>query len=196
MAEKGETKIVAIITILIILISIGFGGCFEEEKHEDGNKEIFHYEIEVINTKPINYTIYFPVPLISRHNHPNIDFPTKLMDELSIEYGEANYIINETKNGFALIIISNQSFKIKGHREIINGEINEDDYVFGYLSMKNGNKGNSPYWIYFNSSSNQSVLLNFESYWRSIPEDCESFEYQLIEYGAKIGWQSIELRKF
>jgi hypothetical protein len=43
MAEKGETKIIAIFTICIMLISIGLSGCVEE----DGGDwdEVYYYEL-------------------------------------------------------------------------------------------------------------------------------------------------------
>ena len=39
MAEKGGTKILVIITIIIVLLSIGFSGCVEEGKEEDKDEE-------------------------------------------------------------------------------------------------------------------------------------------------------------
>ena len=38
MAEKGETKIFAIITICIMLVSIGFAGCIEDDENNEKNK--------------------------------------------------------------------------------------------------------------------------------------------------------------
>jgi hypothetical protein len=40
MVKKSETKILAIISICIILLTIGFSGCFDNEKSENDQKEM------------------------------------------------------------------------------------------------------------------------------------------------------------
>lgn len=67
MAEKGETRILGIFVICIILISISFSGCVEEKNNESKNSnDIKHAspdEVELIlefdnTTIPKNYTSF------------------------------------------------------------------------------------------------------------------------------------------
>jgi hypothetical protein len=66
MAEKGETKIVVIVSIIIILLSISFSGCFEEEKEDESyslNVTIYNlsehsHKIDIIIENSKNLTIF------------------------------------------------------------------------------------------------------------------------------------------
>lgn len=174
--------------ILLFLLS---NGCVDKEK----NTELFHYEIEVKTLSSDNFIIFYPIPLISRDIHPDEGKPSKLMDEILVEYGTVQYSINKTEYGYALVLTSNESFKVIAHREIIDNEINENDYIFGNLSMQSGEKSYSPYWIYFNSTSSHSITINSNSYWRTDPEDCEIFKWKLEEFQPRCGWQTIEFER-
>jgi hypothetical protein len=50
---KGGTKIIAFVTICIILLSISFSGCFEEDKEKDDDDKQY-LGIEIIDVKLVN----------------------------------------------------------------------------------------------------------------------------------------------
>ncbi len=182
-------KRITIFFISFLTISLPFFCCCI---HKNDTIESFHYEIEVTTDNSEDYILYFPVPLLSRDNHPDEGKPTKLMNEMIVEYGTVQYSINDTIYGYAIEIKSNDNFKIMAHREIVNNEIDENDYVFGNFSMQSGDKNYSPYWIYFNSSLNQSIQIDFLCYWRSDPDDSEKYEWELNNYQPITGWQKQE----
>lgn len=61
MVEKGEKKILAIVTIIIVLISIGFSGCVEEEKDEGENDKIKDAESNDLQLEIEQYKDFEPV---------------------------------------------------------------------------------------------------------------------------------------
>jgi hypothetical protein len=65
MAEKGETKIMAIITICVILLSISFSGCVGDDEKDDDNNYKFNnrFRIQILTDIIDNYTLIVPVPI-------------------------------------------------------------------------------------------------------------------------------------
>ena len=106
MAEKGENKIIAIITICIILITISFIGCLDEGG-EDGEKKDGK-EKTTKNQPPIIELIYPKNPSSTLHGY-HIDVEWNATDpdndtlEISIMYWDKNewkiIVENETNDG-------------------------------------------------------------------------------------------------
>jgi hypothetical protein len=80
MAEKGETKILAIVTILIILISIGFSGCIGDDDNSRNNNNnikykekddllfFIHSDISVINSSSPSLNLSFILKNLSNNS--------------------------------------------------------------------------------------------------------------------------------
>ena len=64
MAEKGETKIIAIITICIMLISIGLSGCVDDDNNKKDEYEVY-LKISIVVSVETNYTLFIPIPVKS-----------------------------------------------------------------------------------------------------------------------------------
>lgn len=188
--SSSTKKIIKSIIISIFIMNIMlFSGCMNRSEES----EIFHYEVNVEAESNKDFELYLPIPLISRDDNPKEGKPTKLMKELEVKSGQVDYHINKTNRGYALVINSSSSFKITGHKELPGNADNEGEYVFGNLSMSLNDESDSSYWIWYNSSLNNNVSLDFETYWRSVPEDSETYEWKVTNFIPKKGWQSVEL---
>ena len=106
MAVKGGTKILAIFTICIILVTIGFSGCFGDDdgKENDKNEYIcsYRYQIE-INSSSYQYELNVPLPVYGDENR-NIHV-SPIIEDLKIVQGNVSFEIENTLYGPSLKII-------------------------------------------------------------------------------------------
>ena len=130
-------KIIMIIFCVLLLCSAS--GCIyssKREKEKWWEKEIFYYELQVESLNNSPFLGYFPVPLISRIDNPNISRPIRLMDELKILSGKGTINIIHSTHGYALEINSSNSIHIQGYKAFENESTEyDDDYAFGDLSL-------------------------------------------------------------
>jgi hypothetical protein len=111
MAEKGGNKIIAIVTICIILISIGLSGCVEDDGNgENNDKDMeLNYCKYIIEANPESKGFYFlNIPFLIHDK--NISF--ELFDLIKIKEGNGTYQLIETKYGTALNITSDEKIKL------------------------------------------------------------------------------------
>jgi hypothetical protein len=191
MAEKGETKIVAIVTILIILFLIGFSGCFKEDGEE---KEIdYYYNIKLSPSINKSFYIYLPVPIVSEGNI------SKITDLLTIKSGSGSYSFIETKFGFAINLSSNNNIELELKGNKFKDIKTKGDVPHIYLSLDNDldNDGDKTEWddsyvqyyIFFNSTKIQFMDFTILFSVHSEPYDFEG-EVKL-EGRLYNGWQLI-----
>jgi len=191
-------KILVSIVIIILLVGTCVGFLLYSQwqrRSKWWEIEIFHYEVEITPIKTTNYTIYLPVPLISRHDNPNNGKPIALMNELQLVDGNATFEIITTAYGYSLKITSSEYCVIKAHKEFENETTEyDDDYAFGELSMSIGDKYNSPKRIYYNSATLESVKLYMNTYNRRFhSEGGHNYEWGIANYYLSIGWQEVDL---
>jgi hypothetical protein len=176
-------------------------GCFEDDgddepvDNQSQEKVIYYYNVEIQTNGTKNYTIYLPIPIKSYFNPK----PTKLMNEIRLIEGNADFKIINTEFGHALQLISSGDFEIEAHNEFENPtrEI-ETDYIFGKLSMPIDDKTVSPNLIYFNSSSQDHVILQMNTYYRREIRTNKhyggnNYEWGIQNYTLKNGWQELDM---
>ncbi|MCU0799639.1 MAG: hypothetical protein MUC62_08210 [Candidatus Thermoplasmatota archaeon] len=104
--------------------------------------------------------------------------------------------IETTVYGVALNISSSNHLKLKAHFEF-EMEWNNwtySDYIFYDLTMRdrNGTTSWNPYWVFLNSSSNNSIKINYQAYWQSTPfKDDGRSSWSLDNEEMKLGWQKV-----
>jgi hypothetical protein len=169
MAEKGETKIMAIITICVILLSISFSGCVgDDENEEEYSFDLKFQPDSIINN---NYLI-IPFPI------NNNVFNEKIKQEFDKK--KIEYIIESTiyGNGMNISFQTNIDISIKGKPNI--------EMVHDELSLINGtilfHKGN--YWIY-------STINGTINYAYNVKAGSNDLSYRLSTKLIK-GWHLIE----
>jgi hypothetical protein len=175
MAEKGGTNLIMIFTICIILISIGFSGCIEDDV--EWNKSHFFW----INFRPENlttdYNLILPIPVHNKnHSKPNPEMISEF-DEIKIEY-EFEYKIESTPYGVG-INISSKSYLNFGFDSKPTGE--SFNYELRLLNISHPlDKGY--YWVY--SSINGTI----EYVYQVSDEEIQVNYYDLFS-DVKKGWQ-------
>jgi hypothetical protein len=142
MAEKGETKIIAILTISIMLVSIGLSGCVEEEKDEDINPPNYptppYWNLEMIKMNPMSNN------LISNDLQFEIKKDNKVIINTNISMANPKSII---KGMSKIYPISTNSSPVmdESSGEIVNSESSFSDYTnccILYLDQTQDNKIN------------------------------------------------------
>lgn len=188
MKQLIQKSIRVIVIAILILNLVLVSGCLDRSEES----EIFHYEINVDSENNTSFELYLPVPIISRDKNPKEGKPTELVNELEVKSGQVDYHVNKTSKGYALIMNSSSSFEIVGHKELSGNTDVENDYVFGNLSMSSTDENDSSYWLYYNNSIENEVSIDLKAYWRSIPEDSETYEWELNDFRPNRGWQSVK----
>jgi hypothetical protein len=152
MAEKGETRIIAIFTICIILISLSFSGCIGND--DENNKEKKEISLEYILKANIDnsfqYTLFFPAYQDIHRNFSDLN------KDIIVKNGIVEINKINTKNGIALELSSNKSFIIELNMTYDYKIIDN----FKGLSMQYINYTNNHfegYWVYYN---NQNISTN------------------------------------
>jgi hypothetical protein len=176
MAEKGETKIVAIVTICVILLSISFSGCFEEEK-EDDYCGTFTYKLQFFpENNDVEYTLIIPFPV---HEGNINQYNQLLFFNFKINISSAE--IEKTLFGLGLNISYQSQIDI-----IFKGDSNKDMDRY-YPSLKNGSylRGDGEYMIY--SNINGTFYYGFEIY----HNDGTGIGHIIYPTNLKIGWNIV-----
>jgi hypothetical protein len=162
MAEKGGTKILAIVTILTILFSILFSGCIEDDEEnnkdkDDNNEDIIykngHYYIEYTFSIQSNdsYTIFAPIVYTDRHD----------LNEIY-----SSFEVIEGNSRIKVIEITTKDEKYYNLTKYPTNdpdypEGNRDTYIFNNFGINITGNGNST--IYFNISGDTYYSgLSFE----------------------------------
>ena len=174
MAEKGGTKILAIITVCIMLISIGLSGCIWKE---EGNED--NYDYSVVYT-PENHTTdyYLILPfLVHKKNHskPN----QELISELNKELDERDkFEIESTPYGVGI------NFSHKSYLNfIVGGKPTTEmvNYEIGVYNISHPlEKGY--YWVF--SSINGTLDYSYQ-----IMYDEWEIDTYILKADLKTGWQ-------
>jgi hypothetical protein len=174
MAEKGGTKIIAIITICIMLFTIGFSGCVEDEDENEA-KYTFRLYVDFENDKSNNYLI-IPFPVNKNiTNKVLMNKLTELKYEFTNEISPYGIGINITLKNFI-----NISFKGKSNDEMFYYEFSMlNDSIY----YKKGD-----YWIY--STCNCTIFYHF-----TVEDNIAYYSYK-IESQLSNGWQIIKGRVF
>jgi hypothetical protein len=154
MAEKGGTKIITIVTIIIILLSISITWYIINENKNDSS--YFLYQLEIYADSSTEYLLYFPIALNNYDKEHSV-----IMDYIKIENGQGNFSLINTIKGDALEVIG------QGNLEVISEKTKVVPYAI--LSMSNEsvnlNDKNRPYyfdfWIYRNSSNSSKPISFF-----------------------------------
>jgi hypothetical protein len=183
MAEKGGTKILAIVTICIILVSIGFSGCVEDDEKEI--KIEYRLEIETNTNDP--YTII--APFFSNE---------KLRSKIEINDGDGDIYFVKPKINNSSQNSSNYGIEIRGignneifGRHVIkyDGKKHKDDV----LSFGDSNS----YWVYCDKNNTQEITIKIEASFTTFT-DGESW-YSISDNDGKIkleaGWNLINIEE-
>jgi hypothetical protein len=182
----------------LVLFFIFHTGCFEQDETNDeeiNNADLiehFHYEVEIINENKSFFSAIVPIPIQSLIYNPNRGEPSKLLENLSLLYGNAEYYIYNSEYGYSLRIESNSSLKLVAHKNIVNYEVQLDEIIFE-ISMEKNSPGISPYFFKLNSTDNYNIKMNFDSYWYSEPQRSESLIYHADNIKMQNGWNEIFL---
>ena len=144
MAEKGEIKIISIITICLILFSIGFSGCVDSNTDKEELDFEINYKIDLKENKEI--TIFLPILIATNGKLPDLN------NNLKIINGNPIYTIQDSIYGQVINITCNESFQIgiKSQDEDllnINGESKSLDFT-----TRNGTQ--KSYFCYLETESN------------------------------------------
>jgi hypothetical protein len=192
MAEKGGTKILAIVTIIIVLISILLAGCIGDDEDDVGFHYLY-YEVELETNSEAN--ILFPIPInditkgINRES--NI---SKLVDDIRILSGTGSYKIELTIYGWAINITFLNKMHLKATAKIYDEDMEKySSYFFNDISMESKSERG---FYYFFSSNNDVKIKNFECYLEHVGslDDSRDVSYKFENYQLSIGWQKIDLR--
>lgn len=216
MAEKGETKLLVIITICVILISIGLGGCIgddDEKKEKEDNQEIKYkgpYKFE--NREFISYTYIIEIDNNQNPFEIEIPFPInknssveKIFENITILKGNCSFELIDSEKGISLNI--NGENNVKLHSTIIQEGNISFDSEYDKLSMTNFKN--------VKETSQDIVALNSWFYSNdNIVNIYFKFEYQVGFYrypgptfwggfgewsysgSLKKGWQELEIKGF
>jgi hypothetical protein len=175
MAEKGETKIIGIFTICVILISIGFSGCVEDDDGKNEVKYTFELYVEIENNYSDNYLI-LPFPVY--RNRTN-DVLMKKLTDLKYEYNNES-----TPYGIGINLTLNNKINIS-----FNDKSNDEMFQYEFSMLNNSISYKiGDYWIY--STCNCTIFYHF-----TVEDDIAYFSYK-IESQLSTGWQIIKGRVF
>ena len=135
-----------------------------------------------------------PVPIASRIESPIKDQPIRLINELEIINGNTSYSIINTEYGFALNVSGFGNITLVGHWEIDDPTTEEESYyLFGELSMYTDHLIKGPHMIFFNSSSNDTIL-DFSCYnKRSHSRGGHNYEWGIQQHKLINGWRIVDI---
>lgn len=175
-------KMFTTILIILILTSLSFSGCMSEnDEHNTYVK--FNFELDIYSND--STTLLWPVPI--DRSHDNI---SKLVDDIEINKGDADYFIDQTEYGPALNITFKGQVNIVAHKKFEDEEnknSNVNKYWFTNLSMETNVE--NEYRVY---SSNNIEITNFVTSVETIDDIPRYFSAneKIILTG---GWEIIEL---
>jgi hypothetical protein len=172
MADSGGTRIIAFVTICIILLSISFSGCFEDGDNSNNYKEECIYDFKLnIQCNSSNYLLNVPIAVYS-DDDKNIHI-SKINDDLELIKGKASFEIEETFLGPSLKINGSLNVEIGYSGTDLNKFLVNNDYSTLFLSMtidkdKDGHYddeyGNVQYQIYCHQNITMKITIEFSYY--------------------------------
>ena len=137
MAEKGENKILIIITICIILISIGLSGCVEDDENNKINRCV-NFHIENISIKDIEFDMKAVIINIS-FMESNSAYTYYDWYKAGITIKKAHLKSNKDYQIEISLINNNSTLKIFGNERKIDGFIKYSDNDIFLIKINNGN---------------------------------------------------------
>ena len=187
MAEKGGTRILAIITICIVLISILFSGCFNNVDHGPNS---FEYNLTINSNETGKYQLFVPVAF--NHLINSSEMKNTFFSNIRIIEGNPDYSYIYTKYGFALNVTGSGNITLKSSKT--GGEIH-GMFLSMDTNQSNFRGWNRTHWIYLKSSEVENITINIAYIGRSDTGGGSSEEtrpqYQIIYNG----WQEISTHR-
>ncbi len=184
--EVSSKNLVYHLVIILIIISLIFSGCMlnQEDEHEWPDP-YFEYTYSLNLTSDNETTVLYPVPIFVSEG--NI---SKLVDELRLSKGDAEYKITQTRYGAALNISFEGTIHLEGIKKVNKSDSKKVNlYKFSNLSMQKNETEN--YNVY---SSAESKINKFKCVIKSGGEDVDTPIYSNIEnITLKKGWQDISI---
>lgn len=170
------------ILIILILTSLSFSGCMSE--NDENNTYVkFNFELEIFSKNTT--TLLWPVPIDRAPD--NI---SKIVDEIEIKKGDAEYFIDQTEYGPAFNITFKDQVNIAAHKKFEDEEnknSNANKYWFTNLSMETNVE--NEYRVY---SSNNIEIKHFIT---SVETIDDTPRYFSVDENTLLsgGWEIIEL---
>lgn len=148
-----------------------------------------HFEVKVNVEDNDNNTLILPIPLNENAQ------PIELINELILMEGDATYVIEVAKYGYAINISYISKFNILGHITFKNKRKNE--YLINEMSMCTSSQKEG--YVFYNTTKENISSLYFYSYeeYRGVgpTENTKSYhryEWKIEEYKLHTGWQIVE----
>jgi hypothetical protein len=172
---KGGTKILAIVTIVIILLSISFSGCFEDGEEKDEYEIYFILSID--GSLGTNYTLYIPIPVKSaKHYKPdNYGEPIDFISNIANQRFDSTII--QLDGSYYLNITSNYDFEINKKQKLKE----ENGNWFSELSSEK---------CLLISQENISLIINYQT--EVIKKGSRSHGFQLENEKIINGWNELD----
>jgi hypothetical protein len=172
MADSDRKKLIVILTICIMLISIGLSGCVEEEKRIIE----YEYSISVITENGSHGYLYLPFIRTPNYNE-------SIFKEMKSKHPDIINGIVKTDYGILLNISFNSSLELK-----FNGKLDEyiylEDEVFDY------NRSSGRFiWVYV--YTNSSDILNINFIWKMGSSESRD-KWNFSGDTTNNGWNGIE----
>ena len=181
-----------IASIILIIIFIGAICIYTYYTENARDRTTYSYNITITSNNSLPYLLIMPVPLISDQHSPNLGNATKIVSELSIIDGVGNFSLIDCKYGKGLEIQAIGNIKLLAKKEV-NGRDTESlsAYGFGEISLATTASWHSNRYLFFNSSDDMDIDLNFEcknirDYYRG----GHQYVWGLHETISNMGWNN------